>query len=393
MSGRNVDWLHLTLSAATVVLIGFTSTILVVLEGLRAIGATSAQQISCIASLSLGMAATTLYLSLRHRIPAITAWSTPGSALIATSAIGTDYRTALGAFMLAGLLMMLTGLVRPLERALERMPAAIAAAMLAGVLLKYVTGVPIAAVGKPALVVPLIIAFFLMRFWKPLYAVPAIAGIGLVLAYASVPGTAPPAWSFLPLSFALPRFDVQSAISLGVPLFLVTMASQNLPGFAAIRANGYTPPVSSSLIVTGLVSTLVAPFGGHAVNMAAITATLASGPDIHPDASQRWKVAIPYAAIYALAGLCAGAIVTLLQPLPTELVTTIAGLALFTPLTASMAAMTGIKADMEAALLTFLVTASGVTIFSVGSAFWGLLAGLAFWWIKRHVNSHIQERP
>ncbi len=382
MNAQKVDWLHLTVSAATVVLIGFTSTILVVLEGLRAVGATSAQQISCIAALSLGMAVTTLYLSVRHRIPAITAWSTPGSALIATSAAGTDYRAALGAFLVAGILMTLTGLVRPLERALERMPAAIAAAMLAGVLLKYVVGVPVAAVAKPALVVPLITAFFVMRFWKPLYAIPAVAALGLIIAYAMTTVAVPAAWSFAPLSFDMPQFDVQTIISLGLPLYLVTMASQNLPGFAAIRANGFSPPVSSSLIATGLASTLAAPFGGHAVNMAAITATLASGPDIHPDASLRWKVAIPYAAIYALAGLCAGAIVTLLKPLPTELVTTIAGLALFTPLTSSMAAMTGNKPDLEAALLTFLVTASGVTILAIGPAFWGLLAGIAYWWVK-----------
>lgn len=366
------------------VLIGFASTILVVMQAAQAIGASLAQQASMAAILCFMMAVTTLILCLIYKMPIIIAWSTPGAALIVGSAHGVTYAVALGAFVFAGALMVLTGLVRPLERAIEKMPPAIAAAMLAGVLLTYVLKVPPAAIAAPWLVMPLVLTFFSVRMIYPMYAVPVIVVLGLMLAALSGSmGAGCCAVGLTPLTFEVPQFSWPVMLGLGVPLFLVTMASQNLPGFAVLRAGGYQPPVGGCLLATGAASMLAVPFGGHAVNMAAITASLATGPDVHPDAAQRWKIAYPYFILYVLVGLTAMSFVTILGALPKELVAAIAGLALFSPLMSGMTAMVKDSADSEAALVTFLITASGATMFGVGAAFWGLAAGMVVWGVKR----------
>jgi benzoate membrane transport protein len=178
------------------------------------------------------------------------------------------------------------------------------------------------------------------------------------------------------LEWTTPAFDLQTILSIGVPLFLVTMASQNLPGFAVMRASGYQPPVQPALLVTGASSVALAPFGSHAINMAAITASIVTGPDCHPDPNRRWLVAWPYLVLYGLIGLMAASFVEVLGALPKELITAIAGLALFSPLMGGVTAMMKEPLDIESALVTFLVTASGLSIGGVGSAFWGLVAGL-----------------
>jgi benzoate membrane transport protein len=310
-------------------------------------------------------------------MPIITAWSTPGAVLIATSGGGVGFNAALGAFIVAGVLMCLAALIKPLARAIARIPAPIAAAMLAGVLLKYTLGVPGAAMTQPWLVLPLVVAFFAIRVMYPLYAVPAIVVFGLALA--AVSGAFAPASVSLavtPLAFTMPAFESAAILSLGVPLFLVTMASQNMPGFAVLRAAGYEPPVSLCLGVTGLASVLLAPFGSHAINLAAITASIVTGADNHPDPAKRWLVAWPYLVMYMLVGLMAASFVQILGGLPAPLITAIAGLALFAPLMGGVTAMLKETRDIESALVTFLVTASGVSIAGVGSAFWGLVAGL-----------------
>jgi benzoate membrane transport protein len=381
---KSTHWLSLTASATAAVVVGFASTVLLIIQAAQAVGATPAQQASWAASLCFMMAITTAILCWRYKMPIITAWSTPGAVLIASSATGLTYQTALGAFVVAGCLMVLTGLVRPLERAIERMPSAIAAAMLAGVLLSYVLKVPSAALVSPWLVVPLVLAFFSVRMIYPMYAVPVIVVLGLALAaFSGAMGQACCALGITPLTFDRPQFEWQAIVGLGVPLYLVTMASQNLPGFAVLRASGYQPPVSASLLVTGVGSIVMAPFGGHAVNLAAITASLVTGPDAHPDPAQRWKVAYPYFILYAAVGLAALSFVSILGALPKELVAAIAGLALFGPLMGGMGAMMKDAHDVEAALVTFLVTASGFALFGVGAAFWGLVAGMVVWGVKR----------
>ena len=381
---RDSGWATLTAASAAAVIIGFASTILIIMQAAQTVGASPAQQASWAAVLCYAMAFTTAILCWRYKMPIITAWSTPGAVLIASSATSITYQSALGAFVVAGVLMVITGLVRPIESAIEKMPPAIAAAMLAGVLVTYVLKVPAASLAAPWLVVPLVILFFTMRIILQLYAVPVITVSGLVIALASGHmGQACCILGVTPLTFALPKFEWQVIIGLGLPLYLVTMASQNLPGFAVMRAAGYQPPVSGALLTTGAASIIMAPFGGHAVNMAAITASLAVGPDAHPDPAQRWKIMFPYFVMYGFIGLAAASFVQILGALPHELVVAIAGLALFGPLMGGMTAMLKEPKDIEAALVTFLVTASGFSFYGVGAAFWGLCAGLALWGVKK----------
>ncbi len=379
-------WPSLISSATAAVIVGFASTILVVIEGARAVGANPAQQASVAAILCFAMAAASFILAFRARMPIMVAWSTPGAVLLATSAAGITFPQAIGAFVLAGALTVLTALITPLSRAIERMPASIAAAMLAGVLLRYVLGVPTAALGSPALVMPLILAFFALRFVVPMYAVPVIVALGLLIAGLTGAFDQGVTLAVTPLTFDWPEWNPQVLISLGIPLYLVTMASQNLPGFAVLRANGYAPPVSACLLVTGIGSILSAPFGSHAINLAAITASLVAGPDAHPDPAQRWKMIYPYTVLYVVFGLAAGTFVSMLGALPKELVTAIAGLALFSPLMGGISAMMKEPREIEAALVTFLTTASGITLFGIGAAFWGLLAGLILWGAQRYAR-------
>mgnify|MGYP001765160672 CR=1 FL=1 len=370
-------WFGIIASAATAVVVGFASTILLIMEAARAVGANPAQQASWAAALCFGMALTTFWLSWRTRMPIITAWSTPGAALIATSAAGISYHQAIGAFVVAGLLMAATALITPLARAIARIPAPLAAAMLAGVLLRYTLGVPQAALALPVYVVPLIVVFFSLRLLVPMFAVPVVVGLGVAMAaLGGLLGQGCCSWGVTGLSWDMPVFSSAAIIGLGVPLYLVTMASQNLPGFAVLRAAGYNPPVGESLLVTGLASAALAPMGSHAVNLAAITASLVTGPETHPDPAQRWKMAFPYLVLYTAVGLAAASLVGILAALPAALITAIAGLALFSPLMGAMAAMLREARDIESALVTFLVTASGLSLFGVGSAFWGLVAGL-----------------
>ncbi|HKQ95322.1 MAG TPA: benzoate/H(+) symporter BenE family transporter [Aestuariivirgaceae bacterium] len=366
-------------TAFTTVVVGFASTILLVVEAARVVGATPEQSASWVAALCFGMATATFILSLRYRMPIITAWSTPGAVVIATSTAGIAYPEALGAFVFAGILMCLTAAFTPLSRLIGRIPPAIAAAMLTGVLLRYCLNVPGAILASPALLVPVALIYLGVRLWRPMLAVTLAVGAGIALAAAS--GAIGPTCCDVAvtwLQWTTPHFDVASLIGLGIPLYLVTMASQNLPGFAVLRQSGYDPPVAAALGTTGLASVLLAPFGAHAITMAAITAALCTGPDCHPDPRQRWRVAIPYFVIYVTLGFFSGTVVDLLHAVPPVLVTAIAGLGLLSPLMSAVPAMVKEKEDVEAALIAFLVTASGIMLLGIGSAFWGLAAGLAF---------------
>jgi benzoate membrane transport protein len=379
------SWITLTAAAVAAVVVGFVSTILVVMKGAEAVGASLAQQSSVAASLCYGMAITTLYLCWRHRMPLITAWSTPGSAVLAGSAAavhGITYADATGAFMLAGALMVVTALFAPLARAIEKMPASIAAAMLAGVLFKFILAVPGAAVTAPMLVLPLIVVYFGLKLMGSMYAVPAVVVLAIGIAVASGQLASEVPMEITPLIFTWPTWNWQAAVSIAVPLYLVTMASQNLPGFAVQRANGYQPPVASCLATTGIGSALCAPFGTHAINMAAITASLAAAPDAHHDPAQRWKTAIPYFIVYVIFGLAAATFVGTLTVLPQPIVAAIAGLALFGPTTNGIAVMMKNPKEIDAALVTFAVTASGITLMGIGAAFWGLVAGMVIFGVK-----------
>lgn len=369
--------LSILTSAVVAALVGFGSTIALIIAAAQAVGATPAQTSSWVAALCLSMAATSGVLSVRHRLPIITAWSTPGAALIAATS-GLSIDAAVGAFLLAGALILLTALVRPVAALIERIPPAVAAAMLAGVIVRFVVAVFDSAQGAPLLVLPLVGLFLVVRLVSPAMAVLAVLAAGLAAAFGT--GIAQPLHmpsAVSTIALVTPRFEPAALIGLGLPLFLVTMASQNLPGFAVLRASGYeVVPTRSILTVTGLASLLTAPFGAHTSNLAAISAAICTGPDTHPDPAQRWMTGPFYAASYLVFAVFGGALIALITALPAELIKTVAGLGLMGAFAGALGTAMGDEGKRFPAVLTLAVTASGLSLFGIGSAFWGLLAGL-----------------
>ena len=372
------------LSAALVAaLVGYGSTIALVLAAATALGASPAEQASWVLAVCLAKAAGSAILSTWHRVPVVLAWSTPGAALIAASS-GYGMAQGVAAFLLAGLLIAATGLVRPLGALVARIPDGIAAAMLAGVLLPFVLKGAAALDSSPLLVAPMIALFALVRLRNPALAVLAALATGLILAFATGAAQLPVLPPIPPAPvLILPDLDPAALIGLGLPLYLVTMASQNLPGFATMRAAGFTPPVSSALTVTGGLSALSALLGAHTVNMAAITAAICMGDDVHPDRDQRWKVGLAYAGFWVILGLTGPVVIAILNALPPALMTALVALALLGPL---MGALTGAFTAPDqrfAATITLAVTGAGIAFAGIGAAFWGLLAGLAIWGLDR----------
>ena len=370
-------------SALVAALVGYGSTIALVLSAAAAVGATAEQTASWVLAICLAKAAGSALLSVWARVPVVLAWSTPGAALIAATS-GISMAEAVGAFVLAGVLVVLTGLIRPLGRLVAMIPDGIAAGMLAGVLLPFCLKGAGAAQALPAIIFPMVAVFLLVRLKNPAMAVLAALATGLALAFAT--GAASLTEFRLPapvLTFIPPAFRPDVLLGLGVPLYLVTMASQNLPGFATLRAAGYEPPVRPALITTGAISAVSGLFGAHTISMAAITAAICLGEDTHPDRSQRWKVGLFYAGFWVCLGLLGPLILLALAALPPALMVALVALALLGPLTG---ALTGafLPADSRfAATVTLAVTASGVAAFGIGAAFWGLIAGLAVFGLER----------
>jgi len=370
-------------SALVAALVGYGSTIALILSAAAALQATPAQTASWVFAICIAKAVGSAWLSFQTRVPVVLAWSTPGAALIAATS-GISMAEAVAAFLLAGGLIALTGALRPLGRAVALIPDGVAAAMLAGVLLPFCLKGSAAAQALPALVLPMIAVFLIVRLKNPALAVLAALVTGLILAFATSAAHLPALALPLPtLSFIAPSFRPDVLLGLGLPLYLVTMASQNLPGFATLRAAGYEPPVRPALITTGGLSALAGLFGAHTISMAAITAAICLGDDTHPDRSQRWKVGVAYAGFWALLGLLGPVILPALAALPPALMTALVALALLSPL---MGALTGAFTPPQtrfAATVTLAVTASGVAVFGIGAAFWGLLAGLAVHGLER----------
>ncbi|AXQ92898.1 benzoate/H(+) symporter BenE family transporter [Cereibacter azotoformans] len=365
------------LSAAVVAaLVGYGSTIALVLAAAAAVGASEAQTASWVLALCLGKAMGSAFLSWQSRVPVVLAWSTPGAALVAASE-GVTMAEAVGAFVLAGGLIALTGALRPLGRAVALIPDGIAAGMLAGVLLPFCLKLAGAAEALPLLVLPAVAVFALVRLWNPAFAVLAALAGGSALAFAGEAALPAIPLALPTLALIAPEFDAAALIGLGLPLYFVTMASQNLPGFAVLRAAGYEPPVRSALTVTGGLSALIAPFGGHTISMAAITAAICLGDEVHPDRGRRWIVGLVYAGVWVALGLFGPAILACIAALPPALVAALVGLALLGPLTGALTAAFAVPDQRFAAVVTLAVTGSGVAILGIGGAFWGLAAGLA----------------
>ena len=357
------------------VLVGFTSSVAIIFQAAQTLGATAAQTSSWIWALGLGMGVTSLGLSLWTRLPILTAWSTPGAALIAATA-GISMPEAIGAFLLSSGLILLFGITGWFERMMDRIPLAIAAALLAGVLARFGLDAVLVVKTAPTLVLFMAAAYLLGKRWWPRYAVPAVLVVGVLVAAGQ--GRLQMAaidWAWAQPVWTTPRLSVAAVMGLALPLFLVTMASQNLPGVAAQRAAGYRIPVSASITVTGLAGLVLAPFGGFAFNLAAITAAICNGPEAHADPARRYTAAMAAGLVYIAVGLAGGAVVGLLVAFPRELVAALAGLALISTIATGLATALKEEKHRDAACLTFLVTLSGLSLAGIGSAFWGVVAG------------------
>ena len=360
-------------SAAVATVIGFGGTVALVVQAGQAMGADAGQIGSMVTALCLGIGAPGALLSWRLKIPVVLAWSTPGAALLAASTLGLSWPTAIGAFVFAALLMILTGLIPALGRLAARIPAAIASAMLAGVLLPFVLRLFKVAPEETTLVIGLIAVFLIFRRLWPTWALPAVlAAAFAVLAMRGQLALPAGTGLFGHLEPIAPVFDWKAAVSLGFPLFLVTLAAQNLPGLVVLRSAGYPPPANRLILSTG-----VASFGGHGVNLAAITAAICTGPDAHPDFAKRWIVGVIYGGLYLVVTLFAAPLAGLFTAMPPAVLAAVTGLALIAPLTGALQNMMTEVGSREASVLTFAATASGLTLFGVGSAFWGLVVGFA----------------
>ena len=358
------------------VLVGFTSSVVIVFQAAAALGATAAQTASWIWALGLGMGLTSLGLSLWYRQPVLTAWSTPGAALLVTAGAGVPMAEAVGAFMVCAVLITLAGATGWFARIMGRIPQALAAALLAGVLARFAFDAFASMQREFTLVAVMFAAYLFGRRWWPRYAVPSVLLAGLLVAGAKGQlqlGSVE--WVLTVPVFTAPQFSVAATIGIALPLFVVTMASQNLPGVAAQRAAGYDTPVSPVITTTGLATLLLAPFGAYALNLAAITAAICMGREAHEDPSRRWLASAAAGLFYIIVGLMGGAVVGLIAAFPKELVLAVAGLALLGTIGSGLAVAMKEESQREAALITFVVTASGLTLWGVGAAFWGVVAG------------------
>ena len=371
-----------SLSAATAgfvaVLVGFTSSVAIVFQATTALGATPAQTSSWMWALGLGMGVCTLLPSLWLRQPVMIAWSTPGAAVLATAgaAGGFDMAQATGAFIVCAALIALVGATGWFERALDRIPMPIASALLAGVLARFGLDAFIALKSAFTLVLLMLAAYLIGRRLWPRYAVPGVLLVGVAVAAAlgqlQLGGVQ---WGLTQPVFTAPEFSWRAAVSLALPLFVVTMASQNLPGVAAIRAAGYPMPISKIITLTGVATLVLAPFGAFALNLSAITAAICMGREAHPDPDKRYIATVVCGVIYCIVGLFGAAVTGVLSAFPRELVVAVAGLALLGSIGGGLAQALKEDVHREPALITFLVTLSGVSLGGIGSAFWGVVAG------------------
>ncbi|WP_233608439.1 benzoate/H(+) symporter BenE family transporter [Nocardia stercoris] len=378
-------------------LVGFTSTFAVVLAGLAAMGATPAQAASGLLTVCVVQGVGMMVLSRRYRMPIVLAWSTPGAALLAgTAAPAGGWPVAVGAFVVTGVLIVVTGLWERLGRIIAAIPAEIAQAMLAGVLVSICTAPARAVASSPGLVVPVLVVWLVLQRYRPRWAVPVAFLTAALGAAVDVAVAGRPLHGLVPrLEFTVPHWSWQAAIGIALPLYVVTMAAQNIPGVAVHGSFGYRVPWRAAMTVTGLGTVAGAASGGHVVNLAAISAALAAAPPAHPDPRRRWTAACTTGATYLALALASAALVALVAAAPPGVLESVAGLALLgtlaSALTAAFAPSRPAGTDPAgptpaahtsplAAAATLVISASGVTLLGIGDAFWALLAGLAIRW-------------
>jgi benzoate membrane transport protein len=363
-------------SAFVAAVVGFGGTLAIIIAAAEAVGATRGQTASWVTAICLAMAVESLYLSWRYRMPVVTAWSTPGAALVAASA-GFTMQEAVGAFIVVAAMLVATGVGRAMNALISRTPDSGASGMLAGIVVGFVGGAAGTVAADPALVLPLIALFFVARLWSPALSVLAVLVAGALLAWFGGWVSDLPQISTSTLELTLPTFSLPAIVGLAIPIYLVTMASQNLSGLAVLRAAGYRPPAGPLIAVTGFVSLLTAPFNALTTNLAAISAAICTGPDAHPDPDKRWLTGPFYALAYLVFALFGASLVALFAVLPASLIVLVAGLGLLGALANALAMALETPDERIAATVAFAVTASGLAVAGIGSAFWGLCAGLA----------------
>ncbi|NYU08237.1 benzoate transporter [Enterobacteriaceae bacterium CCUG 67584] len=364
------------LSGFVAVLVGYASSAAIIWQAAAAAGATAPQIAGWMTALGLGMGISTLGLSWWYKAPVLTAWSTPGAALLATSLHGVTLSETIGIFIFANALIVICGVSGLFARLMKIIPHSLAAAMLAGVLLRFGLQAFSNLEGHLLLCGSMLLAWLLTKAFAPRYAIVATLLVGgLVAALKGDVVTDRLTFALVMPQFIAPTFNLTTLISIGLPFFLVTMASQNAPGFATMKASGYPVAVSPLIIVTGGLALLLSPFGVYSICIAAITAAICQSPDAHPDAGKRWLAAAAAGVFYLLAGIFGGSISGLMAALPLSWIQTLAGLALLGTISGSLHQALHNEAERDAAIVTFLLTASGATLAGIGSAFWGLVAG------------------
>jgi benzoate membrane transport protein len=374
--------LSIPASAFVAAVVVFGGTLALIIAAAEAVGASREQTASMVTALCLAMAVESAWLSWRTRMPVVTAWSTPGAALIGSST-GFTINEAVGAFLIVGALLAATGLFRPLTKLMSRIPASVASGMLAGIVVTFAIGAVKAVGADPMLIGPLIVAFFVVRLFNPVLSVVAVLVGGIALAALLGRIGEMPAPEMSTLVFTAPEFSLAATFGLALPLYLVTMASQNLSGLAVLKAAGYEPEPGPPIAFTGVVSLLTAPFNALTTNLAAISAAICTGPDVHPDPAERWKTGPFYALAYLVFALFGASLVAIFAVLPSSLIVLVAGLGLLAALANALAIALKDEKERIPATVAFAVTASGLTVAGVGSAFWGLLAGIAVLAIER----------
>lgn len=364
------------LSGFVAVLVGYASSAAIIWQAALAAGATTGQIAGWMTALGLAMGVSTLALTLWYRAPVLTAWSTPGAALLVTGLQGVSIQDAIGVFIVANALIVLCGITGLFARLMKIIPHSLASAMLAGILLRFGLQAFNSLNSELILCGSMLLAWLVLKVIAPRYAVIAamLVGIAIALAKGDIVTDGVNLSPVLP-AFIAPHFSLAHSISIALPLFLVTMASQNAPGIATMKASGYSLPVSPLIVFTGLLALLFSPFGVYSICIAAITAAICQSPEAHPDVNRRWLAAAAAGVFYILAGVFGGSVTGLMAALPVSWIQMLAGLALLGTISGSLFQALHNEAERDAAIVTFLVTASGLTVFGVGSAFWGLVVG------------------
>lgn len=362
------------------VMVGYTSSVILIIQAATVAGADTAQVASWLWTLGIGMGVSCIGLSLYYRIPILTAWSTPGAALLLTTLGNFTLAEAIGAFVISSLLITLCGISGWFDRLMKHIPAPLAAAMLAGILLRFGLDLFKVAPQDPLLLGTLLLAFLLGCHLWPRYTMVLVLGVGMLIC--SVRGDLQMGtlhWQLASPLWTWPAFSLDALFGIALPLFIITMTSQNMPGIAILRAHGYQPSTSSLISWTGLTGLLLAPFGGYAFNLAAITAAICMGKEVDPDTKRRWPAAVWAGCFYLVTGCFGATVAALFSAFPAALVTCVAGLALLGTIGNSLHSALQEDEAREAALLTFIITASGISLLGIAAACWGLLLGLAIY--------------